>query len=162
GYDKRWQKNSADYGVITPLMASTYLSLNYERKSNFSFEIELDDVIDFIDKDLNFNLSTLENNTTLNDNKNISFGLLADARSEFSFDVNLELNNGTEATIPRNAVGINVIASLLKLNININKFLDYGKIKVDEVDKLIELKSLEILLDVYRDLRFLPSRTRST
>ncbi|WP_368872092.1 hypothetical protein [Proteus terrae] len=162
GYDKRWQKNSTDYGVTTPLMASAYLSLNYERKSNFSFEIGLDDVVDFIDKDLNFNLSTLENNTTLNDNKNISFGLLADARSEFSFDVNLELNNGTEVTIPRNAVGINMIASLLKLNININKFLDYGQIKVDEVDTLIELKSLEIFLDIYRDLRFLPSRTRST
>lgn len=122
----------------------------------------MNDVVEFIDKELNISLSKLKDHTTLNDNKNISIGIFADTRSEISFDVNLKINSDTEASIPRNAVGISAIASLLKLNININKFFDYGKINVGEKDKVIDFKLFEILLDFYRDLKFLPSKTRST
>ncbi|QIG05980.1 hypothetical protein [Proteus sp. ZN5] len=162
GHKKRWQKSNTDYGVMTPILASTYLSLNYERESNFSFEIDLNDVVEFIDKELDISSSKLENHTTFNDNKNISAGISFDIRSELSADVNLKIGSNIEATIPRNAVGTSAIASLLKLNININKFFDYGKIDFAEKDTVIDLKLFEILIDVYRDLKFFPSTTRTT
>lgn len=162
GYQKRWGKDNVEYGFITPLMASTYLSLNYDRESNFSFEINLNDVVSFVDNNrLEFDENKLKEHTTLNDNKNISFGISTDIRSEVSFDVNLEFDHKNELSIPRNAIGINVIASLLKLNININKFFNYGDIEQGSEDKKVDLQLFEILLDIYRDLKITPSKTQS-
>lgn len=82
-YKRRWKNNSIDYGFNSPLTASIYLDLNHNKKSNFSFEIDLDDVVEFIDKGLDFSLNQLKDNTTLNNNENISLGLFANVRSEF-------------------------------------------------------------------------------
>ncbi|WP_337239033.1 hypothetical protein [Proteus faecis] len=162
GYEKVWMGDNVSCNVATPLIASAYLSLNYERKSNFSFKIGLDDVVDFIDKGMEFTYDQLKYNTTLNNDKNISFGISADIRSELSLGVNLSLYNKIQMSIPRNAVGLNVIANLLKVNFNVNKFFDYGEISEAKKKKVIDFKLLEILLDIYRDLKFYPSKTSSS
>ena len=75
---------NVSYNATTSLMASVYLSINYERQSDFSFKIALDDVVDFIDKGMKFTYEELKNNTTLNDNRDISLAISADMRSELN------------------------------------------------------------------------------
>ncbi|MCT8249857.1 hypothetical protein [Proteus faecis] len=162
GCEKKWIGENVSYNATTSLMASVYLSINYERQSDFSFKIALDDVVDFIDKGMKFTYEELKNNTILNDNRDISLAISADMRSEFNAGVNLSLGNKTQMSIPRNAIGINVVANLLKLNFNINKFFDYGEMSEAKKKKVIDLKLFEILLDAYRDLKIIPSKTNST
>lgn len=174
-YSKRWGNNYTDYGFITPITASTYLTMNYEKKSNFSFSIELSDLSHFIDGNIgdhHISHSKNDGNSTINEhnlvdksslelNTHTEVALVSDLRSEVSFDVNVEVTNNRGITIPRNAVGFSAVAKLLKLDFNINKFIDYGKLDSVPSNKTVNLKFLEFGLDIYSDLRFSPSASRA-
>lgn len=161
-YNQRWGNDSINYGVITPAMASVILNINHEKQSNFSFKIALDDVAECIDKGLNITKDRLKYSSTLKENRDINASLGVELRSEASFDVGVSVGSNTEVTIPRNAIGANFIANILKLNININKFLDYGQLESDESKREVSLKLLDFSFELYRDLKFTPSSTSST
>ncbi|OAT46614.1 hypothetical protein M997_2095 [Proteus hauseri ATCC 700826] len=161
-YNQRWGNDSINYGVITPAMASVILNINHEKQSNFSFKIALDDVAECIDKGLYITKDRLKYSSTLKKNRKINASLGVELRSEASFDVGVSVGSNTEVTIPRNAIGANFIANVLKLNININKFLDYGQLESDESKRDVSLKLLDFNFELYRDLKFTPSSTSST
>ncbi len=174
-YRKRWEDNRVDYGFITPITASAYLAINYEKKSNFSFSIEQSELTQFINGntenhhvyhgenkvDSIINEHNLVDKSSLEINKDIDVALVADLRSEASFDVNVAITDSRGISIPRSAVGFSAIAKLLKLNCNINKFIDYGDINGAPSNKTVSLKLLELGLDIYRDLKFAPSTVRA-
>ncbi|MEQ5347082.1 hypothetical protein ABN253_02680 [Proteus genomosp. 6] len=161
GYEKRWDLGNVDYGFVTPVMASALLGATYAKKSNFSFSLDINDIPNFINQGLNQNENELINNSTLEIDHNISLSLGTEVRSEASFDVDVMINPNMELTVPRNAIGINFILNLLKLNLNINKFIDYGKTDVTKKTKRLDLNLLELGVDIYRDLKFMPSTSNS-
>ncbi|WP_311751973.1 hypothetical protein [Proteus columbae] len=163
GYEKRWDLEDVDYGFVTPVMASALLSATYAKKSNFSFSLDTKDIQKFINEDLsqNGNENELIDKTTLEINQDMSVSLGVEIRSEASFDVDVMVNPNMELTIPRNAVGINFILNLLKLNLNISEFIGHGKIDITNETKKLDLNLLEFGVDIYRDLKFTPSTTNS-
>lgn len=161
GYEKRWDLGNVDYGFVTPVMASALLGATYAKKSNFSFSLDINEIPNFINQGLNQNENELINNSTLEINHDISLSLGTEVRSEASFDVDVMINPNMELTVPRNAIGINFIFNLLKLNLNINKFIDYGKSDVTKKTKRLDLDLLELGVDIYRDLKFTPSTSNS-
>lgn len=163
GYEKRWDLENVDYGFVTPVMASALLSATYAKKSNFSFSLDTKDIQKFINEDLsqNGNENELIDKTTLEINQDMSVSLGVEIRSEASFDVDVMVNPNMELTIPRNAVGINFILNLLKLNLNISEFIGHGKIDITNETKKLDLNLLEFGVDIYRDLKFTPSTTNS-
>lgn len=161
GYEKRWDLESMNYGYVTPVMASALLSATYTKKSNFSFSLDINEIPNFINQGLNQNENELINNSTLEIDHDMSLSLGTEVRSEASFDVDVMVNPNMELTVPRNAIGINFIFNLLKLDLNINKFIDYGKTDVTKKTKRLDLNLLEFGIDVYRDLKFTPSTTNS-
>lgn len=161
GYEKRWGLECVDYGFVTPVMASALLSASYAKKSNFSFSLDINDIPKFINQGLSQNENELINKSTLEIDQDMSISLGAELRSEASFDVDVMVNPNMELTVPRNAIGINFIFNLLKLDLNINKFIDHGKTDVTKKSKKLDLNLLELGIDVYRDLKFTPSTTNS-
>lgn len=161
GYEKRWGLECVDYGFVTPVMASALLSASYAKKSNFSFSLDINDIPKFINQGLSQNENELINKSTLEIDQDMSISLGAELRSEASFDVDVMVNPNMELTVPRNAIGINFIFNLLKLDLNINKFIDHGKKDVTKKSKKLDLNLLELGIDVYRDLKFTPSTTNS-
>lgn len=161
GYEKRWGLECVDYGFVTPVMASALLSASYAKKSNFSFSLDINDIPKFINQGLSQNENELINKSTLEIDQDMSISLGAELRSEASFDVDVMVNPNMELTVPRNAIGINFIFNLLKLDLNINKFIGHGKTDVTKKSKKLDLNLLELGIDVYRDLKFTPSTTNS-
>lgn len=161
GYEKRWDLEDVNYGFVTPIMASALLSATYAKESNFSFSLDINEISKFINQGLSQNENELINNSTLEIDHDISLSLGTEVRSEASFDVDVMINPNMELTVPRNAIGINFILNLLKLNLNINKFIDYGKTDVTKKTKMLDLNLLELGVDIYRDLKFTPSTSNS-
>lgn len=161
GYEKRWDLEDVNYGFVTPVMASALLSATYAKKSNFSFSLDINEIPNFINQGLNQNENQLINNSTLEIDHDMSISLGTELRSEASFDVDVMINPNMELTVPRNAIGINFILNLLKLDLNINKFIDYGKTDATKKSKRLDLNLLELGVDIYRDLKFTPSTTNS-
>lgn len=161
GYEKRWDLGNVDYGFVTPVMASALLGATYAKKSNFSFSLDINEIPNFINQGLNLSENELINNSTLEIDQDISLSLGTEIRSEASFDIDVMINPNMELTVPRNAIGINFIFNLLKLNLNINKFIDYGKTDVTKKTKRLDLDLLELGVDIYRDLKFTPSTSNS-
>ncbi|MBG3128381.1 hypothetical protein I4674_01005 [Proteus mirabilis] len=161
GYEKRWDLEDVNYGFVTPVMASALLSATYAKKSNFSFSLDINEIPNFINQGLNQNENQLINNSTLEIDYDMSISLGTELRSEASFDVDVMINPNMELTVPRNAIGINFILNLLKLDLNINKFIDYGKTDATKKSKRLDLNLLELGVDIYRDLKFTPSTTNS-
>ncbi|WP_311749921.1 hypothetical protein [Proteus penneri] len=161
GYEKRWGTKSVNYGFVTPVMASAILNATYAKKSNFSFSIDISEVKNFINQGLNLNENELITNTTLEMDKNMSVSVGTELRNEVSFDVDVVANPDMELTIPRNAIGVNFILNLLKLNLNINELIDIGETDVTKKTKRLDLSLIELGFDFYRDLRIMPSTTTS-
>lgn len=161
GYEKRWDSEDVNYGFVTPIMASALLSATYAKKSNFSFSLDINEISDFINQGLSQNENELIDKSTLEIDHDMSISLGTELRSEASFDVDVMVNPNLELTVPRNAIGINFILNLLKLNLNINKFIDYGETDIKKRTKRLDLNLLEFGVDIYRDLKFTPSTTNS-
>lgn len=161
GYEKRWDSEDVNYGFVTPIMASALLSATYAKKSNFSFSLDINEISDFINQGLSQNENELIDKSTLEIDHDMSISLGTELRSEASFDVDVMVNPNLELTVPRNAIGINFIFNLLKLNLNINKFIDYGETDIKKRTKRLDLNLLEFGVDIYRDLKFTPSTTNS-
>ncbi|HEK2896319.1 TPA: hypothetical protein SMT94_000406 [Proteus mirabilis] len=161
GYEKRWELGNVDYGFVTPIMASALLGATYAKKSNFSFSLDINEISNFINQGLTKNENELIDKSTLEINQDMNISLGGEIRSEGSFDVDVMVNPNMELTVPRNAIGINFIFNLLKLDLNINKFIDYGETDVTKKTKRLDLNLLELGIDVYRDLKFTPSTTNS-
>ncbi|MEQ5224437.1 hypothetical protein ABN220_02195 [Proteus cibi] len=155
-YEKKWSENCFNFGIVTPIMASVILSGNYSKDSNFSFRIRLNDVPDFINEGMNLSEEQLEKKSTLETNTNMSISLGAELRNEFSLDVNAMLNDSRGVKIPRSAIGLNLMLSLLKLNININKFIGYGEYDAGNEKREVNVDLLQPELEVYRDLKLTP------
>ncbi|MBG2709745.1 hypothetical protein I4558_00880 [Proteus mirabilis] len=161
GYEKRWDSEDVNYGFVTPIMASALLSATYAKKSNFSFSLDINEISDFINQGLSQNENELIDKSTLEIDHDMSISLGTELRSEASFDVDVMVNPNLELTVPRNAIGINFILNLLKLDLNINKFIDYGETDIKKRTKRLDLNLLEFGVDIYRDLKFTPSTTNS-
>lgn len=161
GYEKRWDLENVDYGFVTPVMASALLSATYTKKSNFSFSLDINNISEFINQGLNQSENELIDKSTLEIDQGISISMGVEGRSDVSFDVDVMVNPNMELTVPRNAIGINFIFNLLKLNLNINKFIDYGKTDITKKTKRLDLNLLELGVDIYRDLKFTPSTTNA-
>lgn len=161
GYEKRWDLEDVNYGFVTPIMASALLSATYAKKSNFSFSLDINEISNFINQGLSQNENELIDKSTLEINKNISISIGIEERNEASLGVGVMANSNMELTIPRNAIGINFILNLLKLNLNINKFIDYGETDITKKTKRLDLDLFEFGVDIYRDLKFTPSTTNS-
>lgn len=160
-YAKKWGEESMNYGYVTPIMASALLSASYAKKSNFSFSLHINDVSNFINKGVNLTENQLISHSTLETHQDMSISVGSEVRSEASIDVDVMLTPDTQLTVPRNAIGVNFIFNLLKLNLNINKFIDYGELDITKQTKKVDLDLLELGVDVYRDLKFTPSTTNS-
>lgn len=158
-YEKRSNYNSIEYGVVTPVMASVVLNVNYAKSSDFSFNIPLNKITEFIDKELNITEYDLINKTKLetNTNKEISLGI--ESRAEISGDIDVMLNKKTGVTVPRNALGVDIKFNILKIDTNINKIINAGEMDVINEKKEINLGLLEFIFEAYRDLKFTPSST---
>ncbi len=65
----------------------------------------------------------------------MSVSVGTELRNEVSFDVDVVANPDMELTIPRNAIGVNFILNLLKLNLNINELIDIGETDVTKKTK---------------------------
>ncbi|WP_193016517.1 MULTISPECIES: hypothetical protein [Gammaproteobacteria] len=162
GFNQRWKNNNIDYGVVTPIMASTLLNVNYDKQSNFSFKIGLENVSEFINQGLDISEDLLKYNSTLEGNEKLTLLFGNEIRSEMSFNVDVSVNPNTGVTIPRNAIGANIVLNFLKLDLNINKFIGYGEIESKTSDKNINLNFFDLGFEFYRDLKFTPSTTSST
>lgn len=161
GYEKRWGVKSVNYGFVTPVIASALLNATYAKKSNFSFSLDINEVKNFINQGINLNENELITKTTLEMDKKMSISMGAELRNEVSFDVDVVASPNMELTVPRNAIGVNFILNLLKLNLNINEFIDNGETDVTKKTKKLDLSLIELGFDFYRDLRVVPSRTTS-
>ncbi|MFB0770714.1 hypothetical protein [Proteus cibi] len=155
-YEKKWNEDCFNFGMVTPIMASVILSGSYSKGSNFSFNIRLNEVKNFINQDMNLNEEQLKDKATLDRNINLSLGVVAEIRSELNADVNVMLDDNRGAEIPRAAIGLNLMLSLLKLNVNINKFIGYGEHNVGNEKREVNVDLLEPGLDFYRDLKLTP------
>ncbi|MEQ4922076.1 hypothetical protein [Proteus hauseri] len=155
-FENKWNTDFFNYGFITPIMASVILNSTYSKGSNFSFNIRLNDVPDFINEGMNLSEEQLENKSTLETNTNMSVSLGAELRNEFSLDVNAMLDDSRGVKIPRAAVGFNLILNLIKLDVNINKFIGNEGFEVSKNKKEIDIKLLESKFEAYRDLKLTP------
>lgn len=161
-YNKQWNENAINYGFITPVMASVLFNLNYEKKSNFSFSIELNEVANFINGNLSLSQSEIINKSKLENNKSIELSLVAELRSEISLNIETNTNNDRYVAVPRNAIGGNIALNLMKLGLNINKIISYGEEEPKEAKRKLNFDFLILNLTGYRDLRVTPSTASST
>lgn len=161
-YNKQWQDGAIDYGLVTPVMASVLLDINYKKHSSFSFTIELKNVSEFINKGLDLSENELQYNSILETNKKMAFSLGSEIRSEINLNIETNLNPDTKVIIPRNAIGTNFALNLMKLDLNINKLISYGEIESKSSEKKVNLDFFEFYFEFYRDLKITPSTTSST
>lgn len=160
-FDKTINNNGINYGILTPFMASLYFHLNVESNYNFSLKVQLEDVEEFINNGLRITEDQLKYKSTLETNNNLQLSLGAEIRSEGSVNVDVSVNQDTNVTVPRNAIGANAALKLLKLNVNVNKFIEHGQVNTENTTKNIIIDFFEMNAEFYRDLKFTPSTTRS-
>ncbi|HEJ9660257.1 TPA: hypothetical protein ACKRFJ_000931 [Proteus mirabilis] len=171
GFSQSSAQNDIAYSASGPLMATLLLSSEINKKSNFSFSLNEEEFKLFINgyqnkkiavsgdverENIDPIINKIIESATLEYERKFGLSLDLDIRSEIKATLDISVNENTNLSAPRGAVGANIRLNFFKFTSLLNRIIGSGSITVTTETNKQLFEFLSFFSSFYRDLKLTP------